>query len=157
VIVYDALTNEVASTLTRFKDVAYGATFRADGRLIVAGGQLPIVQVFDVGTRAILRSFRGHTGAVRVTRFAADQTHVISMSDDKTVRYWDLTTEQSIATIHAHTDYVRAGCASLSSTDVWFSGAYDAKVCVWDVRAANNSTPMSTFDHGAPVEVTPDV
>ena len=154
VIIYDALTNEVEASLTRFMDVAHGATFRSDGRLIVAGGQLPLVQVFDVATRSCLRQFRGHTGAIRVTRFAADNTHVVSMSDDKTVRLWDLTTEQSLLTLdQAHTDYIRGGCASVASHDVWYSGGYDHAVKTWDVRSSSR-TQMAVYDHGAPVEVS---
>ena len=29
-------------------------------KLLVAGGEVPVVQIFDLGSRAILRSLRGH-------------------------------------------------------------------------------------------------
>ena len=125
-MIYDATTNEVDKTLTRFKDVAYGATFRQDGRLLAVGGAHPLVQVFDVSARTLLRAFRGHTGAVRVTRFAADNTRVVSMSDDRSVRAWDLSSETSLDVISgAHDDYIRGGAASRVSPDVWYSGSYD--------------------------------
>jgi U3 small nucleolar RNA-associated protein 15 len=126
VLVYDATTNEVDKSLSRFKDVAYGATYRADGRLLACGGAHPLVQVFDVESRTLLRSLRGHSGAVRVTRFASDQTRVVSMSDDRSVRSWDLASEAMLTCVaDAHSDYVRGGAASRVSPDVWYSGSYD--------------------------------
>ena len=45
VLIYDGSTCQSRAQLTRFKDKAYGARFRADGKLIVAGGETGIVQV----------------------------------------------------------------------------------------------------------------
>ena len=58
--IYTPVTNTVRRTINRFKDTAYGATFRDDGRLLVAGGANPIVQLFNAKSRQILRTFRGH-------------------------------------------------------------------------------------------------
>ena len=58
--IYSPVTNTVKRTLGRFKDFAYGGSFRDDGKLLVAGGAHPVVQLFDVKSRGILRSFRGH-------------------------------------------------------------------------------------------------
>lgn len=67
--IYSSKTNEVKKTISRFKDVAYSATIRSDGTLMVAGGERPIVQVFELSTRSVLRSFRGHKGLVSSTSF----------------------------------------------------------------------------------------
>jgi len=45
VILYDGLSRQVRRTFGRFKDTAYSGSIRADGRLLVAGGQNGIVQV----------------------------------------------------------------------------------------------------------------
>jgi U3 small nucleolar RNA-associated protein 15 len=44
VIIYDRLLG-VRRTIGRFKDKAYGGTFRSDGKLLAAGGEDGIVQV----------------------------------------------------------------------------------------------------------------
>ena len=44
VIVYDAVTRQVRRQFTRFKDKAYCGNFRADSKLLVAGGEDGIVQ-----------------------------------------------------------------------------------------------------------------
>ena len=54
------------------------------------------VQVFDSGSRAVLRQFQGHKRAVHVTRFAPDKLHVLSGGDDVTVRWWDVSTGQQL-------------------------------------------------------------
>lgn len=45
VIVYDAVTRKIRRTYARFKDRAYSGTLRADGNLLVAGGEDGVVQV----------------------------------------------------------------------------------------------------------------
>jgi U3 small nucleolar RNA-associated protein 15 len=51
VLICDATTTNVKRTISRFKDVAYGASFRRDGKLLVAGGEDKKVKVFDTASR----------------------------------------------------------------------------------------------------------
>lgn len=59
-LIYAPKTGKVAKTITRFKDTARGGEFRKDGKLVVAGGDDGVVQVFDVNSRAILRTMKEH-------------------------------------------------------------------------------------------------
>jgi U3 small nucleolar RNA-associated protein 15 len=45
-------------------EAAYGANFRSDGRLIVAGSEEAAVKLFDVNSKNVLRVFSGHTAPV---------------------------------------------------------------------------------------------
>lgn len=162
VVVYDGRTRQVRRTFARFKDLAYSGAFRADGRLLVAGGQNGIVQLFDASSRAVLRQLKGHQGPAHVARFAPDdRTHVLSGGDDVTLRWWDITSGRQVARLTGHEDYVRAIAASPAGGggDTWASGSYDHTVKLWDVRAgggsrggSNGSACVMTLDHGAPVE-----
>ncbi|CAI5734171.1 unnamed protein product [Peronospora destructor] len=151
---YSTTTSEIVKTFSRFRDVVYSGTFRSDGKLLVAGGEAPFVQVLDINTRAILRSFKGHTGAIHSTRFSLDNVHVLSCSDDKTARYWDLPTGKPLALLGDHTDYVRSSAVNPSSHNVWATGSYDHTVKLWDLRTSDQTVSKSTasLDHGAPVE-----
>lgn len=60
VIVYAPKTGKVVKTVTRFKDVARCGEFRKDGKLMVAGSDDGLVQIFDVGSRAVLRTMKDH-------------------------------------------------------------------------------------------------
>ncbi|KAI9906970.1 hypothetical protein PsorP6_003562 [Peronosclerospora sorghi] len=151
---YSTTNNEIVKTFSRFRDVVYSGTFRLDGKLLVAGGEAPHVQVLDINTRAILRSFTGHLAPIRSTRFSLDNVHVFSCSDDKTARYWDLPTGKPLALLGDHTDYVRSSAANPSSYNVWATGSYDHTVKLWDLRTSDQAVSKSTLslDHGAPVE-----
>lgn len=60
VLIYAPKTGKVVKTITRFKDAARSGEFRKDGKLVVAGGDDGVVQVFDVNSRAILRTMKEH-------------------------------------------------------------------------------------------------
>ncbi|TPX33252.1 hypothetical protein SmJEL517_g03845 [Synchytrium microbalum] len=139
--VYSSVTNAVKKTISRFKETAYGGTIRNDGRVFVAGDASGLVQLFDLNSRAILRSFRGHNGPVHVSKFSPLNTHILTASDDRTVRYWDISTEA--------VDYVRSAAVCEDNPNLVISGSYDHVVKLWDIR---ENKCVLTLDHGYPVE-----
>ncbi|XP_071494279.1 U3 small nucleolar RNA-associated protein 15 homolog [Diadema antillarum] len=146
--IYNPVTNQVDKTISRFKGVAYGASYRHDGKLMIAGGEEAYVRLFDISGRAVLRIFKGHDGPVHVTKFAANN-QVMSCSDDKTVRCWDIPSEEEVVRFADHKDYVRCGVVSPSSKDLWLTGSYDHSVKLHDLRTG---TSILSVDHGQPVE-----
>ncbi|KAF9581398.1 snoRNA-binding rRNA-processing protein [Lunasporangiospora selenospora] len=147
--IYCAKTHQVKKTISRFKDVAYSGTIRNDGRLLVAGDATGLVQIFDVGSRAILRTFREHKFPVHVTKFSTDKVHIMSASDDKTVKIWDMPSEAPVMTFRGHEDYIRTGVISRSNPNLILTGSYDQTVKLWDMRTQGS---VMTMNHGAPVE-----
>lgn len=59
--IYGRYSQEPIKTFSRFRDAAYGATYRDDGRLLAAGSEDGSVCLFDVSGKAPLRQFEGHT------------------------------------------------------------------------------------------------
>ncbi|KAI8929897.1 WD40-repeat-containing domain protein [Entophlyctis helioformis] len=147
--VYSPITQSVKKTISRFKDVAHTASIRHDGKLLVAGDASGLIQLFDLSSRAILRTLRGHTGGVHVTKFFPDKTRILSASDDKTVMVWDIPSETPIRVFREHTDYVRAAAIAPNNDSLIATGSYDHTVKLWDV---GSDTSMMTMRHGAPVE-----
>lgn len=123
---------------------------------MVTGGALPVVSVLDMATRSVLRRFEGHTGPVHATAFSMDNTHILSCSDDKTCRYWDLPGEKAVAILGGHSDYVRAASCNPTKYSMWATGGYDHTVKIWDMNVACNkqdaSRPMMEVNHGDPIE-----
>ncbi|XP_071953243.1 U3 small nucleolar RNA-associated protein 15 homolog [Antedon mediterranea] len=147
--IYNPLTNKVDKTISRFKDIVYGGILRDDGRLLVAGGVEGLVRLFDVSGRAILRTFKGHDKTIQITKFLADNTHIMSCSDDQTVRCWDIPSETEVVKFEDHSDYVRSGCINPASKDVIVTGSYDHTVKLFDLRT---KASILSVDHGQPVE-----
>ncbi|MBZ3873047.1 U3 small nucleolar RNA-associated protein 15-like protein [Sciurus carolinensis] len=147
--IYGRYSQEPIKTFSRFKDTAYCATFRQDGRLLVAGSEDGGVQLFDISGRAPLRQFEGHTKAVHTVDFTADKYHVVSGADDYTVKLWDIPNSKEILTFKEHSDYVRCGCASKLNPDLFVTGSYDHTVKMFDART--NKSVLSV-EHGQPVE-----
>lgn len=147
--IYGASQGIVKKSITRFNDLAYSGCFRPDGKLLVAGGEAGIIQVFDMSSRSILRRYEVHKQPVRLTRFRPDGLAVYSGSDDCTVRQFDLAAEQEVCNLDGHGDYVRCGAVSQHSPHLFLTGSYDRTVQLWDMRAGKS---VFTMPHDDPVE-----
>lgn len=135
--------------LSRFRENAYGATFRSDGKLLCAGGEETNVKLFDVASKSLLRLFKGHEAPVHRTQFLYSKPQIASFSDDKSVKIWDIPTEKNIISYAEHNDYVRAGTVNPVLTDVILSGSYDNTVKMFDTRTEK---AVITVNHGSPIE-----
>ncbi|KAG9355047.1 hypothetical protein JZ751_001760 [Albula glossodonta] len=147
--IYGPYSQEPVKTFTRFKDTAYSAKHRSDGKLMVAGCEDSVVRLFDISGRVALRLFRGHTKAVHLTDFTSDRFRILSGSDDYTCRLWDLPNSVELTSYSEHTDYVRCGTTSKLNPDLFVTGSYDHMVKVFDARTDKS---VMTMDHSQPVE-----
>ena len=89
---------------------------------------------------------------VHVSKFSTDITQVLTASDDRTVRMWDMPEQKETRRFEGHTDYVRAGAISQDNPHVVMSGAYDGTVRLWDLRMSEHDGQAMCMEHGAPVE-----
>lgn len=147
--IYNPVTKMLLKNISTFQKQAYGATFRKDGQLLVAGDEDANVRLFDTNTKTILRVFKGHSAPVHRTNFLNDMRHICSFSDDKSTIVWDIATEKSINSFREHTDYVRAGAINPVSENVILSGSYDNTIKMYDIRS---SKCVMSLTHGSPLE-----
>lgn len=153
--IFSIRKREPLKTIGRFDSEAHCGEIRADGRVLVAGEDSGRMQVFDVGggTRAvILKTWHVHKQPVWVTKWSPTElTTLMSASDDKTVRLWDLPSNTPSRMFTGHSDYVRSGAFMPGgNSNLLVSGSYDETVRVWDARAAGGA--VMTFKHADPVE-----
>eukprot|EP00731_Ephydatia_muelleri_P016638 Em0009g1062a len=146
--IYSSADGHVARTISKFEESAYGARFRADGKLLAAGSEKGVVKVFETSCRSVLRQYTGHAKAAKAVCFL-DAYSLASGSDDTTLRCWELSTEACTAVLKEHEDYVRCVVVNPSSANLLFSGSYDHTVRMWDLRT---QASVLQLDHGAPVE-----
>ncbi|KAG7449156.1 Trp-Asp repeat-containing protein [Guyanagaster necrorhizus] len=153
--IYAPRTQKVTKTIARFKDVARSGAIRTDGKLVVAGDDTGLIQVFDINSRAILRTLDSHKQPVYVTKFSTlTPTQILSCSDDTTAKLWDVPSQTSISTFTSHTDYVRTGQVSSSNPNIILTGSYDGTVRMFDARSGHCEMIMSRSNSGekSPVE-----
>ena len=151
--IYSPKTTRVVKTISRFKQVARGGRLRDDGKLVIAGDDTGLVQIFDVNSRAILRTIRAHDQPVHRTLFSpgtATDATVLTASDDATVRLFDVATAEERARFDGHVDYVRTAAYVPSHPSLVVSGSYDGTVRLWDARAPD--AELMSMTHGYPVE-----
>lgn len=150
--IYSAKTRKLVKTFTRFGDNARSGEIRRDGRILVAGEDSGKIQVFDVKSRAVLRTWAQHKQPVWTTKFSpTEPTTLMSASDDRSVRLWDLPSSDSTAVFLGHSDYVRSG-AFIPVSNLLVSGSYDSTVRLWDPRTPTSSSSVMMFSHHAPIE-----
>lgn len=149
--IYNPITKCVTKTFSKFKEAAYGGCFRKDGQLLCVGGEEAAVRLFNVNSNNMLRLFSGHSAAVHRTLFTADEVHIASFSDDKTVKLWDIPSEKQVISYNYHTEYIRAGATNPVCTDMILSGGYDKYIYMYDTRtnkkafSVNNDAPVESL------------
>ena len=150
--IYSIRTRKLVKQIARFDDTAHSGEIRRDGRVLVAGDESGAIQVFDVASRAILKTWKEHKQPVWATKFSpTEASTLLSAGDDRTVKLWDLPSEASTTTFVGHHDYVRSAAFLVNqASGIILSGSYDQTVKVWDPR-----TPVAAvmdFKHDAPIE-----
>jgi WD40 repeat protein len=86
-----------------------------------------------VGWKQTKAKLQGHTDPVRAVAVTPDGRHVVSGSEDKTLRVWDLATGETKATLQGHT-YLACAVAITPDGRHVVSGSDDNTLRVWDLK-----------------------
>lgn len=155
--IFSIRKRELLKTIGRFDSEAHCGELRIDGRVVVAGEDSGRIQVFDVSGNnrgAVLRTWNIHKQPVWVTKWSPTElTTLMSTSDDKTVRLWDLPSNNPSRMFTGHSDYVRSGAFMPGgNSNMLVTGSYDETVRVWDGRVSDRGGAVLTFKHKDPIE-----
>ncbi|CCF55507.1 hypothetical protein KAFR_0A00690 [Kazachstania africana CBS 2517] len=151
--IFSSKTRQVVKTFSRFKDVVYSASFRNDGKLLVAGDATGLVSVYDAyNPRSILLSINASTHPTHVTKFhPQDNKTLVTTSDDRVTRIWDISHAYEAQELTGASDYVRSVTFIPSAPHLIATGSYDGLVRLYDTRA-EGSSPIYSLNHDQPVE-----
>ena len=75
----------------------------------------------------------GHTGEVNCLTFSSDGTSLVSGSNDKTVKLWDLQTGGAVKTFSGHWFKIYSVSISADFTKI-ASGSFDDTIHLWDIQ-----------------------
>ncbi|OMH86251.1 Pre-mRNA-processing factor 17 [Zancudomyces culisetae] len=104
------------------------------GHLLLSSGMEGKVKIWDVyGSHSLLRTFHGHTKAVRDVTFNNDGTRFLSTSYDKYVKLWDTETGQCLNRFSSgKVPYVSR--LNPSEQNLFITGQADKKIIQYDIR-----------------------
>ncbi|WP_437581085.1 TIR domain-containing protein [Sorangium sp. So ce887] len=78
------------------------------------------------------RTLHGHSDSVNACAISPDGQRIVSASDDRTLKVWDLATGQLLSTLEGHSDSVNA-CAISPDGQRIVSASDDRTLKVWDL------------------------
>ena len=106
--------------------------FSPDGDSVGCCGDR-FIRVFNIASGDLVREFGGHDGHLHRFAFTSDGTRIASAGHDSTVRVWDTSGGEQLATLTGHSDSVIG--VSFSQDGRWLASASaydDGTVRVWD-------------------------
>jgi WD40 repeat protein len=140
-------------------------TIERGGRQVVKVGLEPPVTPPATAARTTppqpslyeVRRYVGHTAGVQDLCLSPDGTRILSASEDRTLRLWNLKTGAELRSFEGHTNCVM-GAAFLRDGKRLVSGSWDRTVRVWDAETGKELQKLAGHGDGvwAGVAVLPD-
>ncbi|XP_062013739.1 uncharacterized protein LOC133730084 [Rosa rugosa] len=147
---YAKATNEYCFTPKRLVHTWSGNTkgvsairfYPRYGHLLLSAGMDSRVKIWDVFNYGnCMRTYMGHSEAVRDICFSNDGTKFLSASFDKNIKYWDTETGQVISTFSTgKVPYVIKLNPDEDKQNVLLAGMSDNKIVQWDVNEGKKIT-----------------
>lgn len=92
------------------------------------------IYLLDAASGKVLRTLEGHSRAVVTADFSPDGRHVLSGSDDGTLRLWDAASGKQVRSFQGHERGVKS-VAFRADGFLALSGGSDATVRVWEIAS----------------------
>ncbi|CAK9187454.1 unnamed protein product, partial [Ilex paraguariensis] len=111
--------------------------FPKSGHLILSAGMDTKVKIWDVfNSGKCMRTYMGHSKAVRDIWFCNDGTKFLTAGYDKNIKYWDTETGQVISTFSTgKVPYVVRLNPDEDKQNVLLAGMSDKKIVQWDMNS----------------------
>ncbi len=108
-------------------------------RLAAANPYEPAINVWDVRTREVVATLKGHTNYVRDVAWSRDGHRLVSAGQDHALRVWDVATWKPTQTVHTGLQYALAWHAD---NDRYLTAGFDGLVKTWSVHHGQGPTAL---------------
>lgn len=119
------------------KGVAAIRFFPKSGHLLLSCGMDSKIKIFDVNTKKTMRTYLGHSKAVRDVQFTNDGRQFLSTAYDRYAKIWDTETGTCLGSFNSTPKKVFF-CVRFhpdeSKQHIFMAGASDKKIYQWDAR-----------------------
>ena len=118
-----------------------------NNNVLICGIFKTILKVFDLKTGLLLQQLNGNTGVIQNIALSSDGRYILTASDDKTARLWDVRSGKQLLTLQ-HPQSVTRVAFSKAGSFIWTKSASDA-LFLWN---RSNGTLLTTFRaHSKPI------
>lgn len=114
-----------------------------DLRSLYVAGNEPVIKVYTIGTWQITKTFNGHTDIVNDIDISLNGQYMISGSNDKTARIWDLKTGKELRKLGVECWKVQSVAFSRDSKFA-ATGCNDGNIKIWEVETGKLVTHIES-------------
>jgi len=132
IIILNGVTGSQAAILSRHTKWVESLTFSLDGALLVSGSGDTTINLWDVQTGGVVKTFCGHTNYVFSVSISSDCTTIASGSHDMTIRLWDVKKGECFCIIE-QSEKVSCVDISPSNPQLLISATQGGIVQQWDL------------------------
>lgn len=130
--------------------------FSPDNKIIAGGGADNRIRVWEFVSREstevnpLRNSCFAHEGPIVQLKFTPDGNHLVSSSEDKTIKVWDTNSFQQVATFHDQSDVCAALAISPNGRQI-FVGRLDGSQEMIEIPEANSTEPIGVVGNDATI------
>lgn len=129
-----AVANPTSASITDDSSSSDAVASTAETKYAASAGRDKVIKIFEINSGSTVATLQGHDNWVRDIYFLPDGKHLISVSDDRAVKVWDLKELRCIKTISdAHEHFIQ--CLDFSERNPHLAtGSVDNAISIWPCR-----------------------
>ena len=131
-LLWDADTGQIVRKFTKHAQEIRGVAFSSSADQVASASGFT-VRLYDVRGQEI-RRFSGHTGTIKCLAFSPDGKRLVTGSDDKSIRLWEVQTGREVLRLNRHAAGINA-LAYIADTNRVATASRDQTVRLWDLRS----------------------